>query len=575
MKKKNLFYAIAFSMICSVIFASPVTNVSAASGNSMSVSVTSSKVKIKITKAKSKGTLYAYNANEYAKKDKIRGISKSVKAKGTALGKVSKGQSKTITVNRYDANGRDGLYNKYYLLNGNTIVKGPIYATSIASAKKSIGFTQKSVKGLYTEGDASNIKYAKDLGVSSITLNIDLGTLMYASKSVAPADATPYQVNGQTYYFNTSAVNYYDSIIKKASAAKMNVIGILIAWTNKNYNTYAKALRYNSPKSTITMGQNTSNATGRDDFIAMIEFLAHRYSQSKANGYISTYVLGNEIDFTHYWYNTSNFNKFMEEYSRALRLSNLAIKKYAGNVKVAVPYTHYWAKSAGQVFKECPGPSFAPLKMTNWLAKTSKAQGNYDWALAPHCYGVVNTKAQQTLTDSSMKVLTGNYKTTKELTFTNLEVLNSYLNTSALKYKGKQRSVYLTECGASSGKISNKNLKYQAATLAYEYYKVAHLPFVKSFNYYRLKDEASEAKNGLSVGLLKSNGSQKPAYKVYKHIDTKSSQAWTKGYLKYISYKRNGKGKAVKPSSWKASMNVYKTSFNWNKKWSWKKITKR
>lgn len=573
MKKKNLFYAIAFSMICSVIFASPVTKVSAASGNSMSVSVTSSKVKIKITKAKSKGTLYAYNANEYAKKDKIRGISKSVKAKGTALGTVNKGQSKTITVDRYDANGRDALYNKYYLLNGNTIVKGPIYATSIASAKKSIGFTQKSIKGLYTEGDANNISYAKDLGVQSITLNIDLGTLMYASASKAPADATTYDVNGKTYYFNTAAINGYDAVIRKASAAKMNVIAILIAWKNNNNDMYAKALRYNSPKSTITMGQNTSNATGRDDFIAMMEFLGHRYSQSKTNGYINSYVLGNEIDFTHYWYNTGSLDKFMEEYSRALRLTNLAMKKYASNINVIVPFTHYWAKSAGQVFKECPGPSFAPLKMTNWLAKTSKAQGNYDWALAPHCYGVVNTKAQQTLSDSSMGVLTGNYKTTKELTFTNLEVLSSYLNT--IKYNGKQRSVYLTESGASSGKISTKNLKYQAATVAYEYYKVAHLPFIKSFNYYRLKDEASEAKNGLSVGLLKSNGSQKPAYKVYKHIDTKSSQAWTKGYLKYISYKRNGKGKAVKPSSWKASMNVYKTSFNWNKKWSWKKITKR
>lgn len=572
MKKKNLFFVIAFSMILSVVFANPVKNVSAAS-NSMSVSVTASKIKIKITKAKSSGTLYAYAANEYAKKDTTRGVSKSVKTKGTALGTVKKGQSKTITVNRYDESGRDGLYNKYYLLNGNTIVKGPIYATSISSAKKSIGFTQKSVKGLYTEGNASNIKYAKDLGVSSITLNIDLGTLMYASKSVAPAGATEYKVNGKTYYFNTGSINYYDSIIKKASAAKMNVIGILIAWTNKNYSTYAKALRYNSPKSTITMGQNTSNATGRDDFIAMIEFLAHRYSQSKANGYISTYVLGNEIDFTHYWYNTSNFSKFMEEYSRALRLTNLAVKKYAGNVKVAVPYTHYWAKSAGQVFKECPGPSFAPLKMTNWLAKTSKAQGDYDWALAPHCYGVVNTKSTQTLTDSSMGVLTGNYKTTKELTFTNLEVLSSYLNT--IKYKGKQRSVYLTECGASSGKISSKNLKYQAATVAYEYYKVAHLPFIKSFNYYRLKDNASEAKNGLSVGLLKSNGAKKPAYKVYKHIDTKSSAAWTKGYLKYISYKRNGTGSAKTATSWKSAMNVYSTSFNWNKKWSWKKITKR
>ncbi len=572
MKKKNLFFVIAFSMVCSVILAKPVQNVSAAS-NGMSVSVSASKIKIKITKAKSSGTLYAYNANEYAKKDTTRGISKSVKTKGTALGKVGKGKSKTITVARYDAKGRDGLYNKYYLLKGNTIVKGPIYATSISSAKKSIGFTQKSVKGLYTEGEASNIKYAKDLGVSSITLNIDLGTLMYASKKVAPAGATEFKVNGKTYYFNTGAVNYYDSIIKKASAAKMNVIGILIAWTNKNYNTYAKALRYNSPKSTITMGQNTSNATGRDDFIAMIEFLAHRYSQSKANGYVSTYVLGNEIDFTHYWYNTSNFNKFMEEYSRALRLSNLAIKKYAGNVKVAVPYTHYWAKSAGQVFKECPGPSFAPLKMTNWLQKTSVAQGNYDWALAPHCYGVVNTKAAQTLSDSSMNALTGNYKTTKELTFTNLEVLNSYLNT--VKYHGHKRSVYLTESGASSGKISNKNLKLQAATVAYEYYKVAHLPFIKSFNYYRLKDNANEAKNGLSVGLLKSNGAKKPAYKVYKHIDTKSSQAWTKGYLKYITYKRNGKGSARTATSWKSAMNVYSTSFNWNKEWSWKKITKR
>ena len=533
MKKKNLFYAIAFSMICSVIFASPVTNVSAASGNSMSVSVTSSKVKIKITKAKSKGTLYAYNANEYAKKDKIRGISKSVKAKGTALGTVNKGQSKTITVDRYDANGRDALYNKYYLLNGNTIVKGPIYATGIASAKKSIGFTQKSIKGLYTEGDANNISYAKDLGVQSITLNIDLGTLMYASASKAPADATTYDVNGKTYYFNTAAINGYDAVIRKASAAKMNVIAILIAWKNNNNDMYAKALRYNSPKSTITMGQNTSNATGRDDFIAMMEFLGHRYSQSKTNGYINSYVLGNEIDFTHYWYNTGSLDKFMEEYSRALRLTNLAMKKYASNINVIVPFTHYWAKSAGQVFKECPGYSFAPLKMINWLAKYSKAQGDYNWALAPHCYGVVNTKATQTLTDSSMKVLTGNYKTTKELTFTNLEAL------------------------------------------AYEYYKAAHLPFIKSFNYYRLKDEAGEAKNGLSVGLLKTNNVKKPAYKVFKHIDTKSSQAWTKGYLKYISYKRNGKGKAVKPSSWKASMNVYKTSFNWNKKWSWKKITKR
>ena len=57
------------------------------------------------------------------------------------------------------------------------------------------------------------------------------------------------------------------------------------------------------------------------------------------------------------------------------------------------------------------------------------------------------------LGDSSIKkngskVLTSSYKTSPEITFTNLEVLDSYLGTSALKYNGKKRSVYLTESGA-------------------------------------------------------------------------------------------------------------------------------
>ncbi len=543
----------------------------------MSVSAGSDTISIKVTKPTSNGRLYAYNVNEYPSGDKMRGISTNVLKKGVDLGKITKGRSKTISWDRYGSDGRDHLYNKYYILNGNKVVKGPIYATSIASKYGKVGFTQKSIKGIYTEDNLSNAPYASDLKANSITYNLGLQSLIYSNEDGnIPSDAISFKSNGQTFYFNKATVDDFDAKIKDASARGMNVIGVLIPWAQGTQ--YPSYLKYKSPSSKTTWGTNTSNGKGRDYYIAMVEFLANRYSQSKDQGYISTYVIGNEIDFTHYFYSTSNFNKYMEEYARSLRLSNLAIKKYASNANVAVPFTHYWAKSAGQVYKESPSPSFAPKKMLDWLAKYTNARGAYDWAIAPHPYGVINTKSNQAYYDTRTGAVNGNYKTSKELTFTNFEILDQYLSTSALKYKGKQRSVYLTESGASSGNMkSAARFNEQAGTLAMAYYKVANLKFVKSYNYYRLQDNAEEAKNSLTCGLLKPDGTKKAAYNVYKYIDTKSSNSKTKKYLKSISFYKDGKKKVSgkKLKSWKDAMPVYKTKFNWNKKWKWSNIYRK
>lgn len=543
----------------------------------MSVSASSNTISIKVTKPTSNGRLYAYNVNEYPSGDKMRGISANVLKKGIDLGKISKGKSKTIKWHRYGDDGRDHLYNKYYILNGNKVVKGPIFATSIAAMYGKVGFTQKSIKGIYTEDNLSNASYASDLKANSITYNLGLQNLIYSNEDGnIPSDAIPFESNGQTFYFNKATVDDFDAKIKDASARGMNVIGVLIPWAQGDQ--YPSYLRYKSPASKTTWGTNTSNGKGRDYYIAMVEFLANRYSQSKDQGYISTYVVGNEIDFTHYFYSTSNFNKYMEEYARSLRLSNLAIKKYASNANVAVPFTHYWAKSAGQVYKESPSPSFAPKKMLDWLAKYTNARGAYDWAIAPHPYGVINTKSNQAYYDTRTGAVNGNYKTSKELTFTNFEILDEYLSTKALKYKGKQRSVYLTESGASSGNMkSAARFNEQAGTLAMAYYKVANLKFVKSYNYYRLQDNAEEVKNSLTCGLLKPDGSKKPAYNVYKYIDTKSSNSKSKKYLKAISFYKDGKKKVSgkKLKSWKDAMPVYKTKFNWNKKWKWSNIYRK
>ena len=577
MKKAKLLVSLGLSLSMTAALATSVTSVQAKKAKmTMTASVTSTKAKVTIKNSTASGTVYAYNANEYAKNDKIRGISTQVLATGTKIGTISKGKSKTISVARYDASGRDLLYDKYYILSGNKIIKGPVYATTISSKKKSIGFTQKSIKGIFSENVASNVNtYAKDLGAQSITLNINLGNLLSPS-----TDGISFVSNGKTYYFNSSAVSHYDSVIKAATAKKMNVIAILVPFYTTDTASYPTALRYNSPKSKTTLGTNTSSATGRDYYIAMMEFLASRYS-NKSNGYVKNYVIGNEVDFTHYFYATSNFTKYMEEYSRSLRLANLAVKKYAGNAKVSVPFSHYWTKSSQQVYKEAT-PSFAPKKMIDWLAKYTNARGAYDWGLAPHPYGVSLAASNLAGIDSVMKksgknVLSGSYKTSYMLTFSNFEILDSYLAQSSLKYKGKKRSVFLTESGASSYKMTTKDLNQQAASLAQAYYKVANLSFVKSFNYYRLQDQKTEVSAGLTSGLLKTNGKKKPAYTVYKYIDTKSSNSKSKKYLKYISFRKNGKTlmNSKKIKSWKTAMTVFTSKFNWNKKFSWKKIYKK
>lgn len=544
---------------------SNVINADAAS-KSMTVSVSTSKITIKVKGYTSSGTIYGYDANSYATKDSLKGISKSVSKTGSfKVGFYTKGTTKTYTFSRYTSSGKDLLYSKYYLISSsNKIIKGPVYATSITPVKKSVTFTQNTKKGLYNE-NSTNMSYASDLGVSSITVNLDLASLMYVNTH--PANAISFKSQGKTYYFDATTVARYDAMISAASKKKMNVIAIIAAWKTSDTNRFSSSLRYNSSVSSPLLGTNTSNATGRDQYIAMMEFLASRYSKSASTGLISTYVISNEIDFTPYFYNCKSLNTFMAEYERSLRLANLAIKKYAGNANVAVPFTHYWNGDAAKLGKENSGYSLRPYQMLNWLAKTTAAQGNYDWAIAPHVYSSVNTKSNFLLDDSKRGWVNGNYKTSKQLTFTNLEILQTYLSTSALKYNGKVRSVYLTESGCSSSSNTTKAKNEQAASLAYVYLKIANLSCIKSFNYYRLQDHSSEAKHNLSIGLLTTSGKKKPAYTVYKNIDTYSMRTTANKYLKYLSFYKNGKTLYSvangKIKTYQTAMSVY-SGFKWS-----------
>ena len=136
------------------------------------------------------------------------------------------------------------------------------------------------------------------------------------------------------------------------------------------------------------------------------------------------------------------------------------------------------------------------------------------------------------------------------LTFTNFEVLDMYLSQEYMQFKGKTRSIYLTEGGISSsgyygdgqGRDGDEmGNKMQAGYIAALWYKISQIDSVKCFNYYRLIDNWGDGGEGTKYGLLTSQHEKKPAYTVWKYIDTQYSLIVSQPYLQYIKfYDKNG-----------------------------------
>lgn len=578
------------------------------SGN-MKVAVRSDQITITLSDIGDSGTaqVYAASANEYAEGDSIHGIS-TIRGNGDLIGTYSCGGSKTLTIDRYNEKSEDRLYDKYYVIQDKKILAGPVYATDIQSKKNRIRVETTSKKGILLEGD-DPVTPAKDLGAQQAALNIDVTELLYANedKNGKPVDerehgGIAFRSNGKTYFFNKKRVDYYDKAISEATAAGINVTAIMVAMPNSDYSSHPVSLTYGDGALTPVMGFNTSNRKGLGYFEAVMEFLASRYSNT-GHGVISSYVIGNEIDHPYnYWKVSKNTAKyksgawkgkwiekresldtFMEEYTRALRIANLAVKKYAADAVVLVSLTHDWAYNEQSVrhnYSPLIRNSYAPKAVLSWIEKRESARGDYDWGVAQHNYsgslpatdiGMVDTGADST---HPYFKITGDYNTSQFITVLNLEVLQKYLSQADMMYDGKPRGIYLTETGVSSGDCSEVGQKRQAAYIAQLYYRCANLDAVQALCYYRLVDHEAETKNNASFGLIDSNGDKKLAYDMYKHIDSKDSFVYSNPYLPYIAFMKDGKVHSVAKgniSSYKDAMAVT-DGFDWDAAWNLKKI---
>ena len=562
------------------------------------VTVGKGDITINVTAIGTSGTaqLYRCDAETYMVGDPMVGMSEDVVAEGELLCDYECGTAISVNTNRYQTGGADNLYCKYYVVQDGTILAGPVYASQIHSIRSQPAFPQVTKKGLTME-DSSTLDFALDMGVSNTVINMDLCTLILANEdengnpidNSQRSDVIEFECNGEIFYFDAAYVQSQDNYIASYSRHGINVTLVLIAWAKTYEKSYPAPLLYLDPaENRQTMAFNTSTQRGREYWVAAMEFLANRYSRPGC--LVDKFIVNNEIDYTYDWsllqpnkdasgkYQRVEINTFMEEFARSLRLANMAVKKYNSEAKVLVSLTHNWAMNCYDSYRNTGNTirlnSYAPRDILDWLLKYEKARGDYNWGLAVHPYPIGTTSSRPTVTDPAWSGTGSNPHPidgtldTPWITAANLEVYQLYLQQPKALYNGELRTVSITEaaiCNLDPGKSTQADyqraIAEQAASIAQYYYRSACIDCIDAIAYFQPHDQAS-----YMLGLMESDGTPKPAYNVWKYVDTNLTYNYANKYLPYIS---------STATSYKDIMPAVESDFDWDVMWDEDKIMVR
>lgn len=545
-------------------------------------------------------TLCAVPIYEYLYDERVKGMATETNASPIELKTYQCGTAQKFVVDRY-MDGKDGIYYKYFVLDEvGDILAGPMFCQEITPKYT---YTDPIVpinkKGMMCEDRFTG--EIPDLGCSYSELNFVVGDtivpnerfingkvvpiewkeeeVLQNGKIIITADGRREEVeyldhNGKRYYFRSNSFNYYDYVIK--SYSDINVKMTLIMLMRYIEDQYASPyfLKYPNTQNARSFIQvNTSNEYGAGYWGAFMEFVAKRYSSENSKyGYAHYFILGNEIDFSGQWnaivgpgQATPTLEDYVEEVERGLRIANQSVKKYYKDNQVFLSFTHQWSKIGTD-------GEYSPKGILDCLTLKTLQQGNYDWGITLHPYSMywVSDFFQGDLDYTGFN---GSLNSSA-LTWTNLEIIQLYLEQTTKLYKDKVRSVIIIEGGIASsthGELTEKNKNEQAAGVAYAYYKASTLSCIVLFDYYRLVDNPLD---GAYFGLLDGNMQKKPSYYVWKYVDTQYSFDATNKYLPYITWLTKSSWSAIphgvgvgNVSSYKDTMGMVTSRFDWEVMW--------
>jgi len=348
--------------------------------------------------------------------------------------------------------------------------------------------TPTSKKGLQVQ----MVDDALALGIKHAGLNCAIAPLIELQPK---PDSLRYTLDGREFFFRPGPVRALDAQVKPLSDA-----GVLVNLIVLNYEPADPALaavllhqRYDRAAKTNKMSAfNVETADSIAHLRAVVGFLAQRYSEPAApHGRVWNYIVGNEVN-SHWWWSNmgrATVAEVADNYERALRLVQVAVREHLQNARVFLSMEHHWGirYPPGAPDQSCPG-----RELLENVARLARERGDFDWHVAYHPYPenlgepcFWNDKSALPADDSP------------RITFKNLEVLPQFLTRPELLFAGKPRRIILSEQGFHCPDRPTGE-RDQAAAYCAGWWKVAHLEGIDSFILHRHVDHAHE---GLNLGL--------------------------------------------------------------------------
>jgi hypothetical protein len=224
-----------------------------------------------------------------------------------------------------------------------------------------------------------------------------------------------------------------------------------------------------------------------------MDFLAKRYSRpDNRYGRIHHWIMHNEINAGWIWTNAGDKTAllYMDLYHRSMRTAYLIARQYDPNAKVFISLEHHWTMKPDAHF-------YAGKELLELLTLFSRAEGDFDWAVAFHPYPQ-NLFDPRVWKDTQVSFTFD----TPKITFKNLEVLDAFVKKPSMRFEGKRvRAVHLSEQGLNSRDYTPAELRDQAAGMAFAWNKYKNLDSIEVFHYHNWVDNRHEG--GLRIGLRK------------------------------------------------------------------------
>jgi hypothetical protein len=424
----------------------------------------------------------------------------------------------SIVLPRFD-NGRDRLYSRFQVRQGETLVPGVCYVTDLVDiATYDYPFPPAhTIKGLQVR----DVEDALQLGIAHAALNLNQPTIMRPR----PDDTTiTYEMDGQAFYFDGAYMAQFDERVRELSAHGVTVYLILLNsrnWDNVPLHPdMAETLLHPEydPEGFIS-AFNVVTEAGLAHYKAFVEFVAARYSRDDQQyGRVSGYIISNEVDAQWIWSNAGEktVEDYMQEYAVAVRMAFYAARTQYSQARVYLSLTHHWTLP----HTTNPLRTYAGRDIIEIMNRLSTAEGDFDWSVAYHPYPQDLRIPNFWDDDQALDTLD-----TPLITFKNIEVLTRYMRQAHLLYAGRIRHIILSEQGLNSEETEESE-RIQAAAYALAYWKIARTQGIEAFIYHAHVDHRDEF--NLNLGIRRRDkssdspnapGEPKPIYHVFKGID--------------------------------------------------------